>query len=163
MIIIIIIIHYIMITSWLHHTMITSWYTTITSYYHDNLLVTSMCKLMIELFKIGSVSVKLRITAHVVFLLQIQTSTHPPNRSAFYTTRSSGCKFHSSARNSSWPLAVFQPISTFGRPKSILVSQIYCTFSMGWQSITYKMYYILNPCFYHWVRSSWQLCKHMAN
>jgi len=33
-------------------------------------------------------------------------------------------------------LAIFQPISTFGQPKSILVSQFYCTFSMGWQSIT---------------------------
>ena len=40
------------------------------------LLVTSMCKLMIELFKIGSVWVKLRITAHVVFLLQIRTNKY---------------------------------------------------------------------------------------
>ena len=44
-----------------------------------------------------------------------------------------------SPRNNSWPLAIFRPISTFGRPKSILVSQIYCTFSMGRPSITYKM------------------------
>jgi len=47
-----------------------------------------------------------------------------------------------SARNNSWPLAIFQPISTFGLPKSSLVSQSYCTFLMGWQSITYKMSYL---------------------
>ena len=47
-----------------------------------------------------------------------------------------------SAKNNSWPLAIFQPISTFGWPKSILVSQFYCTFSMGWQSIIYKMSYL---------------------
>ena len=63
-----------------------------------------------------------------------------------------------SARNSSWPLAIFRPISPFGRPKSILVSQIYCTFSMGQQSITYKMSDfqengrpIFDPYFYHCV------------
>ena len=50
--------------------------------------------------------------------------------------------YNTSARNNSWPLAIFQPISTFGRPKSILVGQFYCTFSMGWQSITYKMSYL---------------------
>jgi len=61
-----------------------------------------------------------------------------------------------SARNNSWPLAIFQPISTFGRPKSILVGQFYCTISIGWQSITYKMSYfqknsrpISDPYFYH--------------
>ena len=43
-----------------------------------------------------------------------------------------------SARNNRRPLAIFQPISTFGRPKSILVGHIYCTFSMGWKLITYK-------------------------
>ena len=36
-----------------------------------------------------------------------------------------------SARNNSRPLAIFQPFSAFGWPKSILVSQISCTFSMG--------------------------------
>ena len=36
-----------------------------------------------------------------------------------------------SARNNSWSLAIFQPISAFGRPKSILAGQISCTFSMG--------------------------------
>ena len=36
-----------------------------------------------------------------------------------------------SARNNSQPLAIFRPFSAFGRPKSILVSQISCTFSMG--------------------------------
>ena len=36
-----------------------------------------------------------------------------------------------SARNSSQPLAIFQPISVFGQPKFILVGQISCTFSMG--------------------------------
>ena len=35
------------------------------------------------------------------------------------------------ARNNSWPLAIFWPISAFGRPKSILVSQISCILSMG--------------------------------
>ena len=61
-----------------------------------------------------------------------------------------------SARNSSWPLAIFRPISTFDRPKSILVGQIYCTLSMGQQSITYKMFDfqengrpIFDPYFYH--------------
>ena len=38
------------------------------------------------------------------------------------------------ARNNSRPLAIFQPISGFGWPKSILVSQISFTFSMGQQS-----------------------------
>ena len=37
---------------------------------------------------------------------------------------------------SHWPF-----FDQFGRPKSILVGQIYCTFSMGWQLITYKMSY----------------------
>ena len=32
----------------------------------------------------------------------------------------------------SQPLAIFQPISAFGRSKSILVSQIFCTFQ--WDS-----------------------------
>ena len=44
---------------------------------------------------------------------------------------------HYSARNK-LAIAHFQPISTFGQPKSILVGQIYCTFSMGQQLITYK-------------------------
>ena len=44
-----------------------------------------------------------------------------------------------SARNNNWPLAIFQPISTMGRPKFILVGQFYCTFSMGRQLITYKI------------------------
>ena len=63
-----------------------------------------------------------------------------------------------SARNNSWPLAIFQPISTFGRPKSVLVDQIYCTFSMGRPSITYKMSHlqknsqpISDSYFYHWI------------
>jgi len=63
-----------------------------------------------------------------------------------------------SARNNSWPLAIFQSISTFGQPKSILVGQFYCTFSMGWQSITYKMSYLQKNgqpvsdryCIYHY-------------
>ena len=33
-----------------------------------------------------------------------------------------------SARNSRQLSAIFEPISTYGQPKSILVSQIYCTF-----------------------------------
>jgi len=64
--------------------------------------------------------------------------------------------YYGSARNNDWPLAIFQPISTFGQPKSILVSQFYCTFSMGWQSITYKISClqkngqpISDPYFYH--------------
>ena len=44
-----------------------------------------------------------------------------------------------STRNGSWPLAIFQSISTFGQPKSILIGQIYYTFVMRQQSITYKM------------------------
>ena len=43
---------------------------------------------------------------------------------------------HGIVRNSSWPLAIFQPISIFGRPKSILLGQIYCIFLMIWQSMT---------------------------
>jgi len=50
----------------------------------------------------------------------------------------------------------FQPISTFSQPKSILVGQFYYTFSIRWQSITYKMSYlqknglpISDPYFYH--------------
>ena len=52
-----------------------------------------------------------------------------------------GVSLHTSlcARNNSWPLAIFGPLSTFGQSKSILVSQIYCTFSMGWQLLAYKM------------------------
>jgi len=34
------------------------------------------------------------------------------------------------------------PFSSLGQPKSILVGQFYCTLSMGWQSITYKMSYL---------------------
>ena len=44
----------------------------------------------------------------------------------------------SSARNNSQPLAIFQPISAFGQPKSILVSQIS---SVGQQTVTYKISY----------------------
>ena len=62
----------------------------------------------------------------------------------------------SSAINNSRPLDISQPISTFGRPKSILVGQIYCTFSMRQQSITYEMFYFQknsqpnsDPYFYH--------------
>ena len=36
-----------------------------------------------------------------------------------------------SAKNSNWPLAIFQPISTFGRPKSILIGRTF--------SITYHL------------------------
>ena len=43
-----------------------------------------------------------------------------------------------SARNNSQP-AIFQPISAFSQPKSILIGQISYTFSMGQQSITYKI------------------------
>ena len=32
--------------------------------------------------------------------------------------------------------AIFRPISAFGRPKSILIYHISCTFSMGQQSVT---------------------------
>ena len=39
-------------------------------------------------------------------------------------------RFVGSARNNSWPFS--DQFSTFGRPKFILVGQIYCTFSMGW-------------------------------
>ena len=56
--------------------------------------------------------------------------------------------FHSlynySARNNSWPLAIFWPISIFSQSKSILVQQIYCTSSMAQQSLTYKMSYLQN-------------------
>ena len=38
-----------------------------------------------------------------------------------------------SARNNSRPLAIFRPISAFGRPKSILIGHISHTFSMGQQ------------------------------
>ena len=46
-----------------------------------------------------------------------------------------------SAKSNSRPLANLWPILTFGRTKSILVGKIYCAFSMGQQSITYKMSY----------------------
>ena len=36
-----------------------------------------------------------------------------------------------SVRNNSQPLAIFRPISAFGRPKSILIGHISHTFSMG--------------------------------
>ena len=42
-------------------------------------------------------------------------------------------------RNNSWPLAIFQPISAFAQPKSVLVGQTSHTFSMGQQSVTYKI------------------------
>ena len=48
----------------------------------------------------------------------------------------------SSARNNSWPLVIFWPISVFRQLKSILVSQIYCTFSTKRQSVSYKMSYL---------------------
>ena len=52
----------------------------------------------------------------------------------------------SSAISNSQPLAIFWPISAFGRPKSILVSQISCTFLMRQQSVTYKIsYYTKRP------------------
>ena len=44
--------------------------------------------------------------------------------------------------NSWWPLAIFQPISAFGRPKSILVGHISCTFSMEQLIITNKISYL---------------------
>ena len=44
-----------------------------------------------------------------------------------------------SARNNSQPLAIFQPILAFGRQKSIWVGQLSHTFSMGQQSIAYKI------------------------
>ena len=47
----------------------------------------------------------------------------------------------SSARNNSWPLAIFQPISIYGRRRSILFGQIQCTFAMGQQSTTFKISY----------------------
>ena len=47
-----------------------------------------------------------------------------------------------SARNNSGSLAIFQTISALGRLKSILVSQISCTFSVGQQSITYEISYL---------------------
>ena len=47
-----------------------------------------------------------------------------------------------SARNNSWPLAIFRPISAFGQPKSILVGHISCTFSMGQKLITNKISYL---------------------
>ena len=47
-----------------------------------------------------------------------------------------------SVRNNSWPSAILQPISAFCWPKSILVGQISCTFSMGQQSVTYKISYL---------------------
>ena len=47
-----------------------------------------------------------------------------------------------SAKNNSQILAIFWPISAFAQPKFIFVGQIYCTFSMEWQSITYKMSYL---------------------
>ena len=34
------------------------------------------------------------------------------------------------ARNNSWPLAIFRPISAFGQPKSILIGHISHTFSI---------------------------------
>ena len=84
------------------------------------------------------------------FLLKLELAMVQLTRSN-YTTR-----HISSARNNSRPLAIFRPISTFGRPKSILVGQIYCTFSMGWQLITYKNVLfskngrpISDPYFYH--------------
>ena len=39
-------------------------------------------------------------------------------------------------------LVIFRPISAFGQSKSILVGQISCTFSMGQQSVTYKISYL---------------------
>ena len=60
------------------------------------------------------------------------------------------------ARNNSRPLAIFQTISGFGRPKFILISQISCTFLMGQQSVTYKISYlqkkgqlVSDACFWH--------------
>ena len=40
---------------------------------------------------------------------------------------------YASARNNSRPLAIFRPISAFGRPKSIFIGQISHTFSLGQQ------------------------------
>ena len=51
-----------------------------------------------------------------------------------YVFMSHLCEYICSARNNSRPLAIFQPTSAFGRPKSILISHISHTFSMGQQS-----------------------------
>ena len=40
------------------------------------------------------------------------------------------------------PLAIFQPISAFSRPKSILIGQISHMLSMGQQSVAYKISYL---------------------
>ena len=47
-------------------------------------------------------------------------------------------KHYLSSRINSQPWAILQPILAFGRPKSILIAQIACTFSIGQQSITYN-------------------------
>ena len=52
-----------------------------------------------------------------------------------------------------WSLAIFRPITAFGQPKSILVSQIYCTFSMERQSVTNKMSYLQRK----WPTNFWPL------
>ena len=73
----------------------------------------------------------------------------------FWSENNTYWSYHS-ARNNSRALAIFRPISTFGRPKSILVGQIYYACSMGWQLITYKNVLfskngrpISDPYFYH--------------
>ena len=79
-----------------------------------------------------------------------------------------GCGIRS-ARNNSRPLAIFQPISAFGRPKSILVSQISCTFSM--RTAISNLINILfskngrpiaNPYFQHCIHVSMHLKEQLA-
>ena len=67
------------------------------------------------------------------------TANHGLNIS-YYPNNTNSWKF--SARNNSRPLAIFRPISAFGRPKSILVGQISHTFWMGQQSIAHKISYL---------------------
>ena len=70
-------------------------------------------------------------TGHKV-VYQLMGSQYLPGDCFSVDEFSSGC-LEGSARNNSRPLAAF------GQPKSVLVGQISCTFSMGQQSVTYKI------------------------
>ena len=50
---------------------------------------------------------------------------------------------NTSVRNNCRPLDIFRPISTFAWLKSILIGRVYCIFSMGQQSLTYKIFYLM--------------------
>ena len=57
------------------------------------------------------------------------------------------------ARNSSQSLAIFWPVSIYGWPKFLLVSQTYCTCSLRGLYLTYKK----SPIFKKWPTYFWSL------